>query len=159
MKQDKFSRILPKDVPHLTGTMHIYHILYFSYQEDWKIPAIARDEIERIKKAEEEAIILVTRTREEAGGMQEKAREESDHYLLEAHQQALEEIERYRVEKIDLARHSASEIIENSMESARRMEMEYKERMTVAAFHIAGQVTGRHHVLPGRDEKSSNRSP
>jgi hypothetical protein len=91
--------------------------------------------------------------------MQEKARQEAEQSLLQAHKQALEEVERYRAEKIDLARHSTSEIIEKSVESASNMEMEYRKRMTVAASHIAGQVTGRHHVLPGRDEKGSNRNP
>lgn len=91
--------------------------------------------------------------------MQEKARQEAEQYLLQAHKQALEDVERYREEKIELGRHSASEILEKSMESASNIEMKYGKRMTVAASYIAGQVTGRHHVLPGRDEKGSNRSP
>jgi len=104
-------------------------------------------------------VLLVEHARKDAEKIQEEAREEAEHYFRKAHEEVLKEIETYRTGKMNLANQSASEITSESLESARTMELEYKKRMGIAASYIAGQVTGKDHVLSSRDEESNSRSP
>lgn len=89
--------------------------------------------------------------------IQEEAGIHADLYRRQVHEAALSEIEAYRAERRVLAEKSVSEITRKSTESARQMEIEYKNRMSGAAAHIAGKVTGKDHVLSSRDEKGNNR--
>lgn len=89
--------------------------------------------------------------------IQEEAKIQADHYRRKVHEAAVSEIEAYRAERKVLAERSVSEITRKSTESACRMEIDYKNRMSGAAAYIAGKVTGKDHVLSSRDEKGNNR--
>ena len=128
----------------------VYSILLISGGK--KIAGDAREKIEKIKNAEEEAVLLVESARKDAVRIQEEAKIQADHYRRQAHRAAVSEIEEYRAERMVLAEKSVSEIASRSTESARRMDFEYTRRMSGAASYIAGKVTGKDHVLSSRDE-------
>ncbi|HUU75527.1 MAG TPA: hypothetical protein VMW63_05505 [Methanoregulaceae archaeon] len=118
-----------------------------------------KDEIDKIKAAEEEAISQIQNARERAAELQVQAKEQVELRLKTALEQAAHEIDIYRDEKISLADRQVSEIAFEATKSAESLQLEYEKRMSGAVAHIVKWVTGEDCVLSSTYEKSDNRSP
>ncbi len=120
---------------------------------------MVREEIERIKQVEREAVILVRRSEEEALQMIRDAERKRDEILAGAEKRALVDLARYKDAELRKASASAENLLHEARQAAADMRFRSEKAVNEASLLIIRAVIGERDVLSGGNETGRHRVP
>jgi vacuolar-type H+-ATPase subunit H len=118
---------------------------------------MVKEEIERIKKVEGEAVNLVRRSEEEALQMIREAERKRDEILAGAEKRALVDLARYKDDEIRNASACAEDLLHEARQAAADMQTRSGKGINEASLLIIRAIIGEKDVLSGGNETGRHR--
>jgi vacuolar-type H+-ATPase subunit H len=119
---------------------------------------MVQSEIDQIKKAEKEAIGLISAAQQEAERKISEATKQGERLVELKRKQAFTEVQSRRDEAMKTAFETARKILLEAEHLAERLEEHSKDRIPIAVKYIVEMATGRSRVLSKKDEEGYHRS-
>jgi vacuolar-type H+-ATPase subunit H len=118
---------------------------------------MVKEEIERIKEVEREAVILVRRSEDEALQMIREAERKREEILAGAEKRAMVDLVRYKDDEIRKAGACAEDLLHKARQAAADMRTRSGKAIDEASLLIIRAIIGEKDVLSGGNETGRHR--